>query len=76
MNEKLRFQREKYVDGCSRLRVEKQLGKISPIEYETLLLDLGRECQDWLLSEPEDLVPMFAEIKEKTGKLLDSLGVN
>lgn len=74
MNE-MEFQRGKYIEGCSRIRVERRLGKITPNESGNLLIKLGRECQDYLMSEPEILVDMFRDIKQRTGVLLDDLGV-
>lgn len=66
-------QRQNYIDNCVRLRLLRDRGEITDLEYQEKLMFLGRECQQYLLGPVEDLVDMFREIKEAYGQQKDGV---
>lgn len=75
MKDLLKEQKQRYIEGCARMRVERRLGKLNDYQYQDEMLKLARNCQEFLMGDIEEHIGMYREIKTRTDQLEQQMGM-
>ena len=71
--ERIKFQKQRWIDGCARLLVERKIGKLTTAQYMTEMARLSRICPDYLQTEPSARVAEYTAIKKRSSELENTL---
>lgn len=67
--ERIKFQKQRWIDGCARLIVERKTGKLTTKQYLAEMTKLSRVCPDYLALEPSERVAEYTRIKRRSSEI-------